>query len=771
MNIFRKNMAGISANLKKAALQGFSALPLDGFDFNTAIRGEKNEKLLLRALSITETFDERIWIEKLSRQLHAINPNLDNKLKFAAALVRGDDLTGCEKLLAQIDQVHMDLPLFRETLAVLRAKQGDTEEAISLFDKLPGNEQGSHPAPIVLPTATDMLSSGDSKHSLALIGKLHSRYPNHLYVRSLQVKCHLISGEIEKATALTEIPFDLSPDAMRYDRRAMVEAKTAILGQLGWLHELFEFLRDAIASDPVHWNLYSMASEIAKTAAREEEYSALLNAIPPTQSKSPEAMALWCYWHIHKHRVNEANSLLKKIRPLSTAMYLHAQFSLRINHGQPQEIEQTYENIVACGLPILGPTIGLGMYLYYFNSSAENLDRSRALLDSNKNQARNDTTFWQIFFRILIASGRHEEAAEHFSKLPAGLQKSSNLRQFSQYFQALNGNHDDAKRGWVETIRETRHLCVNARSSYPRTVKLRYMEKPNGILLFACVFNGIDYIDWFLNHYRKLGVDHFFIVDNGSADGTLEKLLLENDVSVFSNTDSFGGSGFGILWINHLLKKYGENHWCFNVDIDEGFVFPGQEKGRSLKNLLSYCERNNYAAVRSFCLDMYPEKIENEKLTDRFAESCYFDTDYTSVAQDLPPYVFVQGGIRKRMTGLAIALQKVPLIFMEQGVSFIECNHHTTHLPFADISTALLHYKLVGDTKKILAEAIDRDEYFAGAKFYRRMNDAFNTMGWSETLLSSYSRRYRNTSDLIDAGLITGSPKWDIFQTPNKNRK
>jgi len=141
------------------------------------------------------------------------------------------------------------------------------------------------------------------------------------------------------------------------------------------------------------------------------------------------------------------------------------------------------------------------------------------------------------------------------------------------------------------------------------------------------------------------------------------------------------------------------------------------------------------------------------------------------VAQDLPPYVFVQGGIRKRMTGLAIALQKVPLIFMEQGVSFIECNHHTTHLPFADISTALLHYKLVGDTKKILAEAIDRDEYFAGAKFYRRMNDAFNTMGWSETLLSSYSRRYRNTSDLIDAGLITGSPKWDIFQTPNKNRK
>lgn len=770
MNIFRKSKTGLSAHLKMAAENGLSFLPLHGVDLVAAIREEKSEKHLSHAVEIAEKFYERIWLVRIVRQLHSVNPSAVNKLKFATTLVREDDLIGCEELLSQLGKAEKDQSAYWETLAVLRAKQGRIEDALSIFDTLPGTEVGSHPAPIVLPTATDMLSGNSFDYAAALIAELHDRYPHHLYVRSLQVTCLLYAGEVKMATALTDIPFDLSPKATRYDQRAMVEAKAGILAQMGWWHELFEFLRDAIESDQTHWSLYSMASEIAKIAARENEYATLLDAIPTAQNNTQEAMSVRCYWHIHKHRVDEAKYLLKKIRRLSPQMYLGAQFSFDINHGQPEEVENTYLDFIACGVPIMGPTIGLAMYLYYYNSSTENLERSLSLLSSNKNLATNSTSFWQIYFRIQIALGQNKEAFECFEKLPSGLQASSNLRHFLQYFQAMDGDHNASKKGWIANIRETRHLCVNARSSYPKTKKLRYVERPSDVLLFACVYNGMDYIDWFLDHYRTLGVDHFFIIDNGSADGTLEKLLLETDVSVFTNTDSFGGSGFGILWVNHLLKKYGQNHWCFNVDIDEGFVFPGQEHGRTLSDLLSYLEGNNFGGVRSFCLDMYPEQIEDKTGADPFARSCYFDTDYSFLPQDLPPYVVVQGGIRKRMTGLAMAFQKVPLIHMEEGVSFIECNHHTTHLPFADISTALLHYKLVGDTKKILDEAITRDEYFAGAKFYRRMKDAFNTVGWSQSLLSSHSRRYRDTSDLLDAKLISSSANWDNFR-PSKNRK
>ena len=54
------------------------------------------------------------------------------------------------------------------------------------------------------------------------------------------------------------------------------------------------------------------------------------------------------------------------------------------------------------------------------------------------------------------------------------------------------------------------------------------------ILLFCTIRNEADRIDWFLHHYRGLGVDHFCFVDNGSDDGTLDTLLAQPDSSVWS---------------------------------------------------------------------------------------------------------------------------------------------------------------------------------------------------------------------------------------------
>lgn len=44
------------------------------------------------------------------------------------------------------------------------------------------------------------------------------------------------------------------------------------------------------------------------------------------------------------------------------------------------------------------------------------------------------------------------------------------------------------------------------------------------ILLFSAFRNEAPRIEWFLRHYRSLGVDKFFIVDNGSTDDTAELL-------------------------------------------------------------------------------------------------------------------------------------------------------------------------------------------------------------------------------------------------------
>ncbi len=87
----------------------------------------------------------------------------------------------------------------------------------------------------------------------------------------------------------------------------------------------------------------------------------------------------------------------------------------------------------------------------------------------------------------------------------------------------------------------------------------------------------------FLEHYRKLGVDRFFIIDNASSDNTVNYLLEQNDVHVFSTTEEFTQKEY---WINELLEQYGTGYWCLCVDADELFLFPYYE----LISLHTFCD-------------------------------------------------------------------------------------------------------------------------------------------------------------------------------------
>lgn len=58
-----------------------------------------------------------------------------------------------------------------------------------------------------------------------------------------------------------------------------------------------------------------------------------------------------------------------------------------------------------------------------------------------------------------------------------------------------------------------------------------------------------------------------------------------------------------------------------------------------------------------------------------------------------PPYLRPSGGVRARLFEAQEYLHKVPLIKSSRGVALN--SHETTHLRFADITGALLHYKLL----------------------------------------------------------------------------
>jgi hypothetical protein len=74
-----------------------------------------------------------------------------------------------------------------------------------------------------------------------------------------------------------------------------------------------------------------------------------------------------------------------------------------------------------------------------------------------------------------------------------------------------------------------------------------------------------------LDHHRKLGVSRFFVIDNGSTDGSTEFLLAQPDCHVFLTRKSYAESRYGLEWQHRLLKEYGIDRWCLIIDAHEWF--------------------------------------------------------------------------------------------------------------------------------------------------------------------------------------------------------
>jgi O-antigen/teichoic acid export membrane protein/glycosyltransferase involved in cell wall biosynthesis len=368
---------------------------------------------------------------------------------------------------------------------------------------------------------------------------------------------------------------------------------------------------------------------------------------------------------------------------------------------------------------------------------------------------------------------------------------------------------------WQELIESARRLTSGTpkRTTQSRTAASRchvLIERrsesnyglPGEIRAFAKCRNERLRLPAFLQHYRALGVDRFFIVDNNSSDGTTEYLTRQPDVRVFRTSNRFRESSAGSTWLNALLSRFGVGVWCVTVDIDELLVYPGSERS-SLRELTTHLDRSGSEALSCLMLDLYPagplRECSYNPGDDLIAAAPYFDAGpYERSLVDKCPGVFITGGMRERVfyphfrargaTAKAYdallnavrhhlpivrdvswlrerrrrrppLLTKVPLVRWDEQSMYLNSPHWVSPKIVAPETGVLLHFKFLHDFSDRATREAARREYYDDATEYRRYAETL-TQNPDLSFTSDESKRFDGTSQLVSLGLMRDTEAW-----------
>ena len=299
--------------------------------------------------------------------------------------------------------------------------------------------------------------------------------------------------------------------------------------------------------------------------------------------------------------------------------------------------------------------------------------------------------------------------------------------------------------------------------------KTRSIRKDH-IIAASTVRNEMVRLPYFLDHHRSLGVDHFLMVDNASDDGTAEYLAKQPDVSLWTTSESYRLSRFGLDWLTWIQGQHASGHWCLTLDADELLIYPHYQT-RPLPALIEWLERTDRRSFGALMLDMYPKgPVRNQPYEpgkDPTETLSWFDGgNYMIQKQEPNQNLWIQGGVRARAffaedPRRAPTMGKVPLVKWHWRYVYVnsshallprELNHVYDEMGGEKTSGILLHTKFLNTVVEKSAEEKERRQHFQNSALYEAYYDALldNPDLWCE-----HSTRITGWRQLEAMGLMS----------------
>lgn len=250
------------------------------------------------------------------------------------------------------------------------------------------------------------------------------------------------------------------------------------------------------------------------------------------------------------------------------------------------------------------------------------------------------------------------------------------------------------------------------------------------VAVVAVVRNEMFMLRHFLAHYRALGVGGFLIVDNGSDDGTIEYLLAQPDVALFTADTEFRVANQGTDWKRALLAHYRVGRWSLVADADEMLLFSGW-RDMSLPVWLRQYHHSPIDALRVRMLDMYPKGPLREArfdTNDPFAAAGFVDrVPFLANSLSTGPYsdspTWTSAVRHRLMPGARPELfvaQKVALLRYQPWMQLSTSLHYAAGVQLAEQELLFAHFKYHADFEAKARREIVRGQYYNNAEEYRR---------------------------------------------------
>lgn len=293
---------------------------------------------------------------------------------------------------------------------------------------------------------------------------------------------------------------------------------------------------------------------------------------------------------------------------------------------------------------------------------------------------------------------------------------------------------------------------------------------PGDVLLVSTMRNEQIRLPYFLDYYRKLGVNHFLFVDNGSDDDTVRYLHGMSDVSLWQTNASYKRAHFGIDWMNYLKRKYAHGHWVLVVDPDEFFIYPFCDT-RPIQALTDWLDNSAIRSFSAMLIDVYPkgriDEVPYRAGQNPLEIANWFDSgNYTISRNPMYGNLWIQGGPRARVffadePEQAPALNKIPLVKWDRRYAFVSSTHAILPRGLNQVyetnggekaSGALLHTKFL-DTLGVKAqEELARSEHYAQSREYLAYAKGLEEQ---PELWCKWSEKYINWRQLEILGLMS----------------